>query len=76
MSPRKLSKKQKKQNQQHITLNVAIGIAGVLLLGFIYSFTQNNAYNGVPIDVNFPEQKSPRELAEKVRLGSVLWFFG
>jgi len=66
VSPRKLSKKKRKQNQQHLTLNAAIGITGVLLLGFIYSFTQNSAYNGVPIDVNFPEQQSPRELAASV----------
>ena len=39
--PRKQTlRKPKKQNQQYLTLNAAIGIVGVLLLGFIYSFSQ------------------------------------
>ncbi len=66
MSPKKIRKKQNKQNHQHTTLNTAIGIVGVLLLGFIYSFTQNNAYKGVPIDVTFPQEETPRELAASV----------
>ena len=66
MSPKKTRQKRKKQNQQHTTLNVAIGIVGVLLLGFIYSFSQNNAYRGIPIEVTFPKQETPRELAANI----------
>jgi len=59
----KTRRKTKKLNQQHLTLNAAIGIVGVLLLGFIYSFSQNASYTGVPIKVKFPENNSPQKLA-------------
>ena len=39
-----------------MTLNAAIGIVGVLLLGFIYSFSRNVSHTGVPIiEVTFPK---------------------
>jgi len=38
-----------------MTLNAAIGIVGVLLLGFIYSFSRNVTHSGVPIEVTFPK---------------------
>ena len=38
-----------------MTLNAAIGIVGVLLLGFIYSFSRNITHTGVPIEVIFPK---------------------
>ena len=63
MAKNKTRRKTKKLNQQHLTLNAAIGIVGVLLLGFIYSFSQNASYTGVPIKVKFPENNSPQKLA-------------
>ena len=38
-----------------MTLNAAIGIVGVVLLGFIYSFPRNVTHSGVPIEVTFPK---------------------
>ncbi len=55
-----------KQNQQNLILNTAIGILGFILLGFIYSFTKNNTHLGVPVEVSFPNQNQPRELAANV----------
>ena len=48
-----------------MTLNAAIGIVGVLLLGFIYSFSRNVTHTGVPIEVTFPKI-DPRPLAVEV----------
>ncbi|MBI66014.1 MAG: hypothetical protein CMG64_06955 [Candidatus Marinimicrobia bacterium] len=63
---RKKSHRRKKiKHQQHISLNIAIGIVGVLLLGFIYSFTQNSSHHGIPVEVTFPVDQ-PRELAANV----------
>ena len=44
-------------------LNGAIGIIGVLLLGFIISFSRNASYNGIPVDVTFPEIEDQPSLA-------------
>ncbi|GIS53041.1 hypothetical protein Ct9H90mP29_00830 [bacterium] len=52
MAKNKTRRKTKKLNQQHLTLNAAIGIVGVLLLGFIYSFSQNASYTGVLLRSN------------------------
>ena len=48
-----------------MTLNAAIGIVGVLLLGFIYSFSRNVTHTGIPIEVTFPKI-DPRPLAIEV----------
>ena len=48
-----------------MTLNAAIGIVGVLLLGYIYSFSQNIAHTGIPIEVTFPKIE-PTRLAKEV----------
>ena len=45
--------KKKVQISDNLFLNIAIGITGVCLLGFIYSFSQNAANDGVPINVTF-----------------------
>lgn len=66
MPRKKTFRRQKKQNQQYLTLNAAIGIVGVLLLGFIYSFSQNSSHRGVPIEVNFPKSDEPRKLAAEI----------
>jgi len=63
---KKARSKQKKQHQQHLALNIAIGIVGFILLGFIYSFSINNTHLGIPVEVNFPNQNQPRELAANI----------
>jgi hypothetical protein len=57
--------RKKKSQSQSMTLNAAIGIVGVLLLGFIYSFSRNVTHTGVPIEVTFPKI-DPRPLAVEV----------
>ena len=49
-----------------MTLNAAIGIVGVLLLGFIYSFSRNISHTSIPIEVTFPQQKEGPRLAIEV----------
>ena len=66
MTKKKARRKPKKQNQQYLPLNAAIGIVGVLLLGFIYSFSQNSSHRGIPIEVKFPKKDQPRKLAADV----------
>ena len=66
MAKKKARRKSKKLNQQSLTLNTAMGIVGVILLGFIYSFSKNTSYTGIPIEVNFPEKDIPRRLAADV----------
>ena len=63
---KKARRKSKKVNQQDLILNTAMGIVGVLLLGFIYSFSQNTSHTAIPIEVNFPEKDIPRRLAKDV----------
>ena len=61
MSP--IKKNQKKLNllTKEVLLNGAISIAGILLLGFIFSFSRNVSHGGIPIDVVFPDlEKEPR----------------
>ena len=55
MAPKKGFHLKKKSHSQSLTLNAAIGIVGVLLLGFIYSFSRNVSQTGVPIEVTFPK---------------------
>ena len=55
MARKKGSRHKKKTQPQSMTLNAAIGIVGVLLLGFIYSFSRNVTHSGVPIEVTFPK---------------------
>ena len=66
MAKKRARRRLKKQNQKHLTLNTAIGIVGVLLLGFIYSFSQNSSHGRVPIEVKFPNIDEPRKLAVDV----------
>ncbi|MEC9307209.1 MAG: hypothetical protein VX957_02405, partial [Candidatus Neomarinimicrobiota bacterium] len=61
---RKSTKQSKKKLQsQNMTLNGAISIVGVLLLGFIISFSRNASHSGVPVDVTFPEVVNQPRLA-------------
>ena len=55
MARKKARRKTGKNTSQNLTLNAAISIVGVLLLGFIYSFSQNTTHAGVPIEVTFPK---------------------
>ena len=55
MARQKGSRHKKKTQSQSMTLNAAIGIVGVLLLGFIYSFSRNVTHSGIPIEVTFPK---------------------
>ena len=55
MARQKGSRHKKKTQSQSMTLNAAIGIVGVVLLGFIYSFSRNVTHSGVPIEVTFPK---------------------
>ena len=66
MAKKKARRKSKKLNQQSLTLNTAMGIVGVILLGFIYSFSKNTSHTGIPIEVNLPEKDIPRRLAADV----------
>ena len=65
MARKKGLHRKKKSQSQSMTLNAAIGIVGVLLLGFIYSFSRNVTHTGVPIEVTFPKIE-PRRLAKDV----------
>ena len=61
MSP--IKKNQKKLNllTKEVLLNGAISIAGIVLLGFIFSFSRNVSHGGIPIDVVFADlEKEPR----------------
>ena len=62
MARKKGLHRKKKSQSQSMTLNAAIGIVGVLLLGFIYSFSRNVTHTGIPIEVTFPKI-DPRPLA-------------
>ena len=62
---RKSGKQLKKKLQsQNMTLNGAIGIVGVLLLGFIISFSRNASHSGIPVEVTFPEIEQPKLAVE------------
>ena len=64
---RKSTKQSKKKLQsQNMTLNGAISIVGVLLLGFIISFSRNASHSGVPVEVTFPEVVNQPRLAVEV----------
>ena len=53
-----IHKKVKVKNSENFLLNVSIGIAGIFLLGFIYSFSRNATQDGVPIKVTFPKSEN------------------
>ena len=66
MARKKAPRKTRKNTSQNLTLNAAISIVGVLLLGFIYSFSQNTTHTGVPIEVTFPKIDDQPRLAVDV----------
>ena len=61
MARRRNKIKKSKFINNDLILNGAISIAGILLLGFIFSFSKNISHKGIPVDVVFPEtEKKPR----------------
>ena len=67
----KLSKKKSRRHKSNspyndLPLDIAIGIVGILLLSFIYSFSKKTTHSGVPVDVTFPNLQEPRILAKEV----------
>ena len=66
MARKKARRKTGKNTSKNLTLNAAIGIVGVLLLGFIYSFSQNTTQTGVPIEITFPKIDDQPRLAVDV----------
>tara|TARA_Y100000588_G_C13808216_1_gene733901 strand:+ start:157 stop:702 length:546 start_codon:yes stop_codon:yes gene_type:complete len=49
-----------------LPLDIAIGIVGILLLSFIYSFSKKTTHTGIPVEVTFPDPNEPRMLAKEV----------
>ena len=49
-----------------MALNAAITFAGIILLGFIYSFSQNQLHNGVEIEPIIPNTSSQPILAKDI----------
>ena len=66
MAKKPSRRKKKSHPYKNLPLDIAIGIAGVLLIGFIYSLSQNTVHTGVPIKVKFPEIDSPKMLAKEL----------
>ena len=50
-----IHKNKKVKISDNFPLNIAISIAGIFLLGFIYSFSKNATKQGIPIKVTFPK---------------------
>jgi len=59
-------KSKKRSNPQGTILNSAIGVVGILLVAFIFSFTQNVSKKGIPIEVEFPKMPERPMLAVDV----------
>jgi len=62
-----LPKKNKnKSDGLEIALNSAIAISGVILLGFLYSFSQNQLHDGIEIEPTFNYNTSQPILAKDI----------
>ena len=66
MAKKPLSRKKNSHPYKNLPLDIAIGITGILLIGFIYSLSQNTVHSGVPIKVTFPEIDTPKMLAKEL----------
>ena len=65
--PKKKSRRNKSNSPYNdLPLDIAIGIVGILLLSFIYSFSKKTTHLGVPVDVTFSNLQEPRILAKEV----------
>ena len=66
MGNKPLRRKKNSHPYKNLPLDIAIGISGILLLGFIYSLSQNTIHTGVPVKVTFPEIDEPKMLAKEL----------
>lgn len=66
MRKKPLRRKKNSHPYKNLPLDIAIGITGILLIGFIYSLSQNTVHTGVPIKVTFPEIDKPKMLAKEL----------
>ena len=66
MAKKPLRRKKNSPPYKNLPLDIAIGITGILLIGFVYSLSQNTIHTGVPIKVEFPEIDSPKMLAKEL----------
>ena len=66
MGNKPFRRKKNSHPYKNLPLDIAIGVAGILLLGFIYSLSQNTIQPGVPIKVSFPEIDEPKMLAKEL----------
>ena len=66
MGKKPLRRKKNSHPYKNLPLDIAIGLAGILLLGFIYSLSQNTIHTGIPVEVTFPEIDEPKMLAKEI----------
>ena len=66
MAKRPIRKKKKLHPYQNLPLDIAIGVTGILFLGFIYSLSQNAINTGIPVEVTFPNIDEPKRLAKEL----------
>ena len=66
MGNKPLHRKKNSHPYKNLPLDIAIGMAGILFLGFIYSLSQKTIHTGVPIEVSFPEIDEPKMLAKEL----------
>ena len=66
MAKKPLRRKKNSHPYKNLPLDIAIGITGILLIGFIYSLSQNTVHTGIPIKVTFPEIDTPKMLAKEL----------
>ncbi len=66
MAKKPIPRNKKLHPYQNLPLDIAIGIAGILLLSFIYSLSQNTIHTGIPMEVTFPDLDKPKRLAKEL----------
>ena len=66
MAKSPIRRKKKLHPYQNLPLDIAIGVAGIFLLGFIYSLSQNTVHTGIPVEVTFPNLDEPKRLAKEL----------
>ncbi len=66
MGKKPLRRKKNSHPYKNLPLDIAIGLAGILLLGFIYSLSKNTIHTGIPVEVTFPEIDEPKMLAKEI----------
>ena len=66
MSKKNFRRQKNNSPYNNLPLDIAIGIVGILLLSFIYSFSKKTTHTGIPVEVTFPDPNEPRMLAKEV----------